>query len=87
MLNVRGYLTGTISSVVLGPCVLSEGSVFVPYDGQSQDVATKTPNLPRQNSLEGYFPLLFMFSGGNRGCEGKCKFFKDGRGQKDFYYK
>lgn len=55
MVGVRGYLTGTISSVVLGPCVVS-GGAFVPYDGQSQDVATKTPNLPRQNSLERALP-------------------------------
>lgn len=27
MVNVRGYLTGTISSVVLGPCVVSGGAL------------------------------------------------------------
>lgn len=56
----------------------------MPYDGQSQDVALKHPICPDRIVLKGHFPLLFRFSGGNRGCERKCKFFKDGGGREIF---
>lgn len=94
-INVRRYLTGTTSSVVLGPNVPIWESCLCGSDGplcllmvRAMMWPLKHPICPDRIALKGHFPLLSMFSGGNRACKGKCKFFKDGEGrQQDFYYK
>lgn len=44
----------------------------------------KHPICPDRMALKGQVLLLFVYSGGNRGGEGKCKFFEDGRGREIF---
>lgn len=54
MVNVRGYLTGTISSVVLGPCVVSGGALCLMMV-RARMWPLKHPIYPDRIVLKGHF--------------------------------